>query len=76
MSEKSTRSGLRPPSTSSLRPPQINTKVGVGATKRTLSTTSSTENLAKRPKPLTSNAGTVSKVRIHLFIVFSLNIVL
>ena len=73
MSEKSTRSGLRPPSTSSLRPPQINTKVGAGATKRTLSATSSTENLAKRPKPLTSNVGTASKVMIHLFIFFLLH---
>ena len=65
MSEKITRSsGLRPPSTSSLRPPQINTKVGPGA-KRTLNTTSSTENLAKRPKPTAPNNGTSTKVIIQ-----------
>ena len=61
MSEKTTRSGLRPPS--NIKAPQIPSKVAPGA-KRTLNTTSSTENLAKRPKPTTSNVGTFNKVNV------------
>ena len=66
MSEKTTRSRLPPPSTSGLRPPQVSTKTGQAA-KRTLNTTSSSENLAKRPKATVSNIGT-TKVRPNFYL--------